>query len=43
MAAKRFMMELDCSELIYINRDDYEVTNSEDPRAIEFMHFYLKG
>jgi tRNA U38,U39,U40 pseudouridine synthase TruA len=43
MAAIRFMIELKADTYMYINRDTYEVTNAEDPRAIEFVHFFLKG
>ncbi len=28
---------------MYINRETYEVTNAEDPNAMEFIHFFLKG
>jgi len=41
--AQRFMMELDCSELVYINKETFKVTDSADPKALEFVHFYLKG
>ena len=37
------MIELKAETYMYINRDTYEVTNAEDPRAIEFVHFFLKG
>jgi tRNA pseudouridine38-40 synthase len=37
------MQELDCSEIIYVNRETLELSNSEDPKALEFIHFFLKG
>ena len=43
MAAQRYMMEMDASEFMYVNRDTLEVTNKEDKRALEFIRFYLKG
>jgi tRNA U38,U39,U40 pseudouridine synthase TruA len=43
MAAIRFMIELKADSYMYINRDSLEVTNADDPRAIEFVHFFLKG
>ena len=42
-AARRFMIDLSANDYMYVNRDDFSVTNSEDPRALEFVHFYLKG
>ena len=43
MSAQRYMVHLDCSELVYINRDTNEMTDESDKRGIEFMHFFLKG
>lgn len=37
------MMEMKAEDYLYVNIDTFEVTNSEDPRALEFVHFYLKG
>jgi tRNA pseudouridine38-40 synthase len=42
-AANRFMLELSANEYMYVNQDSFKVTCSEDPRAIEFVKFYLKG
>lgn len=42
-ASNRFMMELRANEYMYVNQDTYEVTHSADPRALEFVHYYLKG
>jgi tRNA U38,U39,U40 pseudouridine synthase TruA len=43
MAAQRYMMELTADEYMYVNRHSFEVTDSSDPDALEFIHFYLKG
>ena len=43
MAAQRFMMELEANEYMYVNKATFQVTTSEDPEAIEFLHFHLKG
>lgn len=43
MAAQRYMMEMRADQYMYVNRDTYEVTTAEDPKALEFVHFYLKG
>lgn len=43
MTAQRYMMILESQELIYVNARTNEVTNAEDPEAIEFIHFFLKG
>lgn len=43
MASKRFMIELTADDYMYINRDTYEVTTADDPKSIEFVHFFLKG
>ena len=37
------MIELECNDFMYINRETYEVTDESDPNALEFIHFYLKG
>jgi tRNA pseudouridine38-40 synthase len=41
--SKRHMIKLDATELRYFNRDTLEPSNKEDPRAIEFVHFWIKG
>lgn len=43
MASQRFMIELSANDFMYVNQDTFEVTDESDPRAIEFIHFYLKG
>jgi len=43
MAAMRFMMELSADDFMYVNRNTCLVTNSEDPDAIELVHFHIKG
>ena len=43
MAACRFMMELSANQLMYVNQKTCAVTNVDDPDAIEFVHFELKG
>jgi hypothetical protein len=43
MQAIRFMIELTANDFMYINKDTLDVTNAEDPNAIEFIHFFLKG
>lgn len=43
MAAMRFMMELSADSFMYVNQHSCSVTNKEDPEAIEFVHFHLKG
>ena len=43
MAANRYMMEMTANEFIYVNQNSFEVTDSSDPAAIEFVRFYLKG
>mmetsp|Transcript_7019 Transcript_7019/g.11790 ORF Transcript_7019/g.11790 Transcript_7019/m.11790 type:complete len:182 (-) Transcript_7019:655-1200(-) len=42
-AAQRFMIELRAQDYMYVNRETLEVTSAEDPLALEFVHFYLKG
>lgn len=37
------MIKLDCSELVYFNQDTKEPSNKDDPRALEFVHFWFKG
>jgi tRNA U38,U39,U40 pseudouridine synthase TruA len=37
------MLELKADSYMYINRETYDVTTAEDPNAIEFIHFFLKG
>ena len=43
MAAQRYMIEMRADEFMYVNRETFKVTNAEDPNAIEFIRFYLKG
>ena len=42
-AAMRVMIELTANDYMYVNQDTFEVTNEADPRALEFVHFFLKG
>lgn len=42
-ASQRFMIELRANDYMYVNQDTFEVTDASDPRALEFVHFYLKG
>ena len=37
------MLELRANDYMYVNQDTLKVTNSEDKRALEFVHYYLKG
>lgn len=37
------MLYLRANTYMYINRETQEVTNAEDPKAMEFIHFFLKG
>jgi len=41
MAACRYMMDLKCDEFMYVNQDTFEISTAEDPKALEFIHFYL--
>jgi len=41
--ARRNMIELKSSELLYFNRTTHALSNKEDPEAIQFVHFYLRG
>ena len=43
MAAQRYMIEMRANEFMYVNRETFAVTDAEDPKAIEFIRFYLKG
>lgn len=43
MAAQRYMIEMDATEFRYVSTKTFKVTSSEDPDAIEFVRFYLKG
>ena len=36
---QRFMMNLDCKDYMYINRETMEVSKDTDLKAIEFVHF----
>ena len=42
-ASQRYMIDLSANDYMYVNQDTLEVTNAEDPRALEFVHYYLKG
>jgi hypothetical protein len=42
-AALRYMLELNAKDFMYVNRDTLAVSTKEDPNAIEFLHFFLKG
>lgn len=42
-AAMRYMMEMTANEFMYVNQDTFAVTEESDPKAIEFVRFYLKG
>lgn len=42
-ASQRFMIDLTANEYMYVNKETFEVTSSEDVKAIEFVKFYLKG
>ena len=42
-AAQRYMMKMTANEFMYVNRDSLQVTDQEDPQAIEFVRFYLQG
>ena len=37
------MIELSANDYMYVNQDTFKVTYASDPRALEFVHFYLKG
>ena len=37
------MIELSANDYMYVNSETFEITNSEDPLALEFVHFFLKG
>lgn len=37
------MIILEAKEYFYVNSETNEYTNAEDPKAIEFIHFFLKG
>ena len=43
MAAQRYMMDMQANEFMYVNCETFEVTGADDPKAIEFIRFYLKG
>ena len=42
-ASKRFMIDLTANEYMYINKETFKVSTAEDPKALEFVKFYLKG
>lgn len=42
-AANRYMIELTANDYMYVNYKTFDVTNAEDPEALEFVHFFLKG
>jgi len=37
------MIEMDASEYRYISTKTFKVSTEDDPDAIEFVRFYLKG
>ena len=37
------MINLDCTEMMYLSRKTKLVTDASDPTALEFVHFFLKG
>jgi len=37
------MMILEANKFMYVNADTNEMSDKDDPRAIEFVHFFLKG
>jgi len=37
------MIEMKANECMYVNTATFKVTDKEDPEALEFVHFYLKG
>jgi len=37
------MIEMDASEYRYISTKTFKVSTADDPDAIEFVRFYLKG
>lgn len=39
----RFMLELTANDYMYVNKNTNEMSNAEDPEALEFVHFYLRG
>ena len=41
--AMRYMIELRADTFMYINRETFDVTTEDDPNAIQFIHFFLKG
>lgn len=43
MSAQRFMIEMEASEYMYVNKSTLKVTSCDDPDGIEFVRFYLKG
>jgi tRNA pseudouridine38-40 synthase len=43
MAANRYMIEMYADRYMYFNQDSGELTNEQDPRAVEYVYLYLKG
>ncbi len=39
----RYMMDMTANEYMYVNQDTLIVTDESDPKAIEFVRFYLQG
>jgi tRNA U38,U39,U40 pseudouridine synthase TruA len=37
------MLDLSANEYMYVNKENFKVTSAEDPKALEFVKFYLKG
>ena len=36
-------MEMTADKYLYVNQDTFEMTGADDTKALEFVHFYLKG
>lgn len=43
MTANRFMIEMCADRYVYVNQDTGLRTDENDPRAMEFVHLFLKG
>lgn len=37
------MLQLKCDQLLYFNSETMEPSDKDDPKAIEFVHFWFKG
>ena len=42
-AAQRFMMQMKAQSFMYVNVNSLQVTDANDPDALEFVHLFLKG